>query len=162
MRRFVFRWIVQVVEPRQIKRKGKIHRMSTRQFSNTSFSEVLQCGGRERPGSLIILSSFPRLGRPPRVSSLQSCHIPGPGAAMDAMPALIHPAEISTLLGTGGRTLPVVDRVVGPACNGVNGAGVQAALGHRSLKSIRCKRGRGTIVDHQTKRFIGDLRNTEV
>ena len=56
-----FRWIVQVVEPRQIKRHGKIHQMSTRQFSNTNFFEVLQCGGRERPGSLIILSGFPRV-----------------------------------------------------------------------------------------------------
>ena len=122
---------------------------------------------------LDLLSNFPRRRRPPHVSSLRSCHTPpGPGAATDAMPALtrmmpafiLHPAEISALLGTGGhRSLPVADRVVGPGRNEVNGAGVQAALGHRSLKSTRCKRGRGTIVDqHQTKRFISHLRNTEV
>ena len=182
-----------------------------------------QQGGRERPGTLIILSGFPWRGQPPRVSSLGSCHTHGPGAATDAMPALtsrmsafiplryplssgraatacflsaraaslrffsrivshpwprrrnrrracaheedvcLHPAEISAILGTGGHhVLPTVDRAVGPGRNEFNGAGVQVALGHRSLKSIWCKRGRGAIVNHQMKRFISHLRNTEV
>ena len=75
---------------------------------------------------------------------------------------LRYPLSLARATGGHRTLLPVVDRVVGPGCNEVNWAGVHAALGHRSMKSMRCKRGRGTIDDHQTRRFISHLRNTEV
>ena len=70
--------------------------------------------------------------------------------------ARLLPAEIFTLVGTGGHlALLLADRVVGQGATTLTGheAGVWAALG-RSLKSIRCKRGRGTIVDHQMRRIV--------